>query len=410
MLIRRVFPLLVLIAAFAAMAVGIVHLMRLRFETGDIYPHYSSLRADPLGAKILFESIDRLEGVEARRHFRPLSVLRSPQPATLLYLGLSPEAIAQADQARELEELARDGHRVVLTFRPIFSTNALPRSRARPIRTDTPDSRPPRSEPPRRIQKRPDPIDLRARWDFRFTLSPSAAVSDRTPVVFTAERAAEFDLPHTISWHTALRFQTAGNSWSVIYQCEGEPVLLERRFGQGAIVLSADSYFLSNEAMFRERHPDLLSWIIGANRHVVCDEAHFGIAENPGVAALARKYRLHGLAAGLLLLAALFVWKNVSPLVPVAADLELAPSDHLTGKDASSGFVNLLRRNISAAEVVFVGFEQWKHAMNQTPARSKLAGADSMVAAERERPPKERDPIRLYRSLAQHLSSKNKQL
>ena len=28
---------------------GVVHLFLLRFETGDVYPQYSSLRADPVG-------------------------------------------------------------------------------------------------------------------------------------------------------------------------------------------------------------------------------------------------------------------------------------------------------------------------------------------------------------------------
>ena len=30
---------------------GVLRLFRLRFETGDVYPPYSSLRSDPLGAK-----------------------------------------------------------------------------------------------------------------------------------------------------------------------------------------------------------------------------------------------------------------------------------------------------------------------------------------------------------------------
>ncbi len=80
--------------------------------------------------------------------------------------------------------------------------------------------------------------------------------------------------------------------------------------------MATDSYFVSNEAMEKDRHADLLAWLVGANRNVVFDEAHFGIVETSGVAMLMRKYRLHGLAAGLLLLAGLFIWKNASRLVP----------------------------------------------------------------------------------------------
>ena len=43
---------------------------------------------------------------------------------------------------------------------------------------------------------------------------------------------------------------------------------------------------------------------------VVFDEEHNGLRDNPGIASLARKYRLHGVIAGLILLAGLFVWKK----------------------------------------------------------------------------------------------------
>ena len=39
------------------------HLFQLRFEQGDIYPAYSSLRADPLGTKVFYESLETLPGL-----------------------------------------------------------------------------------------------------------------------------------------------------------------------------------------------------------------------------------------------------------------------------------------------------------------------------------------------------------
>ena len=84
--------------------------------------------------------------------------------------------------------------------------------------------------------------------------------------------------------------------------------------------MATDSYFVSNEAMAKDRHADLLAWLIGPDKNVVFDEAHFGIVETSGVAVLMRKYRLHGLAAGLMLLAGLFIWKNSTSLVPPLTD------------------------------------------------------------------------------------------
>ena len=36
--------------------------MVLRFESGDVYPVYSSLRSDPLGTRAFYDSLEDLEG------------------------------------------------------------------------------------------------------------------------------------------------------------------------------------------------------------------------------------------------------------------------------------------------------------------------------------------------------------
>src|SRR6185436_18671942 len=138
------------------------------------------------------------------------------------------------------------------------------------------------------------------------------------------------------------------------------PVVIERRLGPGHIVLCSDSYFASNEALRRERHPDLLAWVIGARGRVAFDETHLGVMERPGAATLAWKYRLHGLIAGILLLAALFVWKNSVSFVPPYDEAGEASGELVTGKDSASGFVNLLRRSISERDLLGICFDEWK--------------------------------------------------
>src|SRR5438067_4682472 len=76
---------LLLIVVFAGFIFGIAKLFKLRFEAGDVYPEYSSLRADPLGAKAYYESLDNL--LVARRNFKPLSKLGDGRDTTLFYLG-----------------------------------------------------------------------------------------------------------------------------------------------------------------------------------------------------------------------------------------------------------------------------------------------------------------------------------
>src|ERR1700722_15764803 len=100
------------------LALGVWRLFELRFAHGDIYPVYSSLRADPYGARALFDSIAGVPGFAVSRNFRPLTKI-PPGPGTVFYLGVSPNNFEyQADQIFEdLEKLAAGGARVVIGFR-----------------------------------------------------------------------------------------------------------------------------------------------------------------------------------------------------------------------------------------------------------------------------------------------------
>jgi len=56
------------IALACGFCYGLWKLYELRFAAGDIYPPYSSLRADPMGSKALYESILQLPGASAARN------------------------------------------------------------------------------------------------------------------------------------------------------------------------------------------------------------------------------------------------------------------------------------------------------------------------------------------------------
>src|SRR5690349_13383954 len=103
------FLLLALAAAFVA---GLLHLFQLRFEAGDVYPPYSSLRADPLGTKAFYDSVEQL--LTARRNFEPLHRLEDGRNTTLLYLGETPENVRfSTNEYRIFESFVRSGGRLV---------------------------------------------------------------------------------------------------------------------------------------------------------------------------------------------------------------------------------------------------------------------------------------------------------
>ena len=170
--------------------------------------------------------------------------------------------------------------------------------------------------------------------------------------------------------------------------------------GEGSIILAADSFFLSNEALRDERHAGFLARVFAGPRNVVFDEEHHGIAEAPGIATLARKYRLHGVVAALALLAALFVWKNTARFIP-AYDETRGDDEIIAGKESGEGFVNLLQRSIPPAEIVAVCVEEWrKSSAHQPRERARLGEA-------LQQQPSKTTPVAAYRTLAQALTSKD---
>jgi len=179
--------------------------------------------------------------------------------------------------------------------------------------------------------------------------------------------------------------------------------------GRGSIVLFADSFHFSNEALRDDRQSGLLSWLVGAGRSVVFDETHLGTSEQPGVATLGRKYRLQPLFGALLLLALLFLWKNATRFMPPYEEqLAQEQGDVVEGRDSASAFVNLLRRNITPASLLRVCLEQWNAALAglRKPPRAKLEAMQRLIDAQNALEPRDRNPVGTYREFCQILKRK----
>src|SRR5689334_6061178 len=140
-------------------AVAVVHLFQLRYTTGDVYPAYSSLRSDPLGAKAFYESLRRLPQLEVRRNLKPVGELDDNHPVTGLFLGLTEWTSYDPQVVREWEKLAIRGGRVILSFAPVSSNPREPRLRAA---SSSESAKPqPERNNPRQPEVVPDPKQQR---------------------------------------------------------------------------------------------------------------------------------------------------------------------------------------------------------------------------------------------------------
>ena len=390
--------LLFLVTAFV---LGLANLFKLRFEKGDIYSEYSSLRADPLGTKALYQALESLEGVAVWRHFRPMNRLGNGADTTLVFAGMKTVSLVSLPESviKDLERFMTIGGRVVITLYPVnkkpeFLSGLEETERRKPADTKKDET----------DEKRKKDRSVTGKWGFglAYVELPKNEDGEYESVTATRLEPSE-DLADFISWHSGTHLSQLDDNWKAVYARENFPVIAIRAFGAGTLVLCTDSYFLSNEAMINEREPKLLAWTMGGNSKVVFDEFHLGTREDPGIATLLRKYRLHGVFAVILLLAALFVWNRSSALIPRrVAGSSGRENDLMIGKESTAGFVNLLRRNISPQNILAVCFAEWKKscAQGREDLLPKVARMEAVVTAESSRSARARTPVESYQAMS----------
>jgi hypothetical protein len=423
----------ILIVILAAFGYGVVALFLLRFDAGDVYPPYSSLRSDPLGCRAFYKSLAQIKSVSVQRNYRKLSALRSATDTTLFYLGSQVQEwqMIPQEQVRTFDRLAAGGGRLIIAFQPVTEIPE-PSSRSsgcdqtatqkrcsrkaatdidnpapqHELENDTPDEADAAQDSEKENNRPQEAIEdtlyisTRKHWgvDFRFFEQPNI-LQDAAAL---ADAGIDPRLP-AVSWHSRLYFQTKSPKWKTIYTVNQKPVIMQREMGAGSIILCADSYFFSNEALRDERHPGLLAWLAGANASLVFNESHLGVVKSPGVAALVRNYRLHWFFFTVVLLFTLYVWKNAKPFIPYSSDIRQESAyDYVSEKDYSQGLISLLRRNVSPRQLLTTCLTEWKKSgpdiKRMTP--DQLKRIEAQVASIDSGAKKQIDPVKTYRTIS----------
>ena len=375
----------------AAFVLGVVKLFLLRFEAGDVYPAYSSLRSDPLGSRAFYSSLENVDRARVRRNYLPLQGFEFGQQTAFFYIGT--EAFDSQSMPVEwfkiFERLTDRGGRLVLSFLPVEKKPANWRKQ----KCFVPD-------------KSTNCVSLKDRWGLTFAFADRP--SDKA-VLFSDDLtpARVESLPRTISWHTALYFDELEDSWRKIYTADGKPVMIERPFGRGSLVLSADSFFLSNEALRFERHPELLAWLLGDSENIVFDETHFGILRHPGVMHLIQRYRFHWFILAVAFLAILFIWKNsVSFIPPLKRSRSRSLKEVISDHDSIQGLISLLHRNIPTRQLLQTCAGEWQRSVQ--PERwlqsDKLMQIKSVLQKIATQSSKAIDPVSEYRRISKIIS------
>lgn len=411
-------PRLVVAALVLVLFWGVGALYRLRVARGDVFPAYSSLRADPLGTRALHDAAVLLPGRTVVRWLEPLERFHANQNDLVIMSGVRRHRDLDTDEWAAVDRAVIKGARVVVAWHAEHALDG-DATEARLVRADSwmrrdaPDpkesgegkeaesdaSEEPaaqKTEKPKLKQAGPEANPRYAteqewQWGVRFLRRELLVMADRPDAVRTA--AAPASWPESLArWQSDLFFlPRPADGWRVLYRRGGEVVMMERTRGAGTILLLADSFILSNEAVSRERSTAVLASIFGDSSRIIFVESHLGIAVETGVAVLARRYGLGAAALTALLLAALWIWRRASPLAPILPEeaevrLTLAPT---------AGLEALLRRAVSPARLFSTCVDAWR----KTASATDLQRVDATQETT--------EPVAAYNRTSRALSKKH---
>jgi hypothetical protein len=331
-------------AAFAWVALA---LFNRQFASGELYPVFSSLRTGPAGTCLLYDSLARLPGLRLERNYMPLAYWQGDD-ATLLLLGV-PALDANWNEGNLLStatRLASRGNRVVI---------ALYRDPGARWKQADLDSRPASDGA---AKDKPAAPAIDSLWQLRLGLDSDPAK------------------PHPL-------FIARAAGWSALESEDGKLIRASRPFGRGSIVITTESADFSNRATVSLERLGPVIESLGVSRHIVFDERHLGLAESGSVVAIARHFRLAGLACGLALLAALFLWRNATSFPPRLPASIAAPR---TGRASGSGLLTLLARHIPPRDAVEACWRAWVAANRDRLRPELVSSAEAILATNRERP------------------------
>jgi len=107
---------------------------------------------------------------------------------------------------------------------------------------------------------------------------------------------------------------------------------------------------------------------------------------------------------GLLVLAALFVWKSALPLVPPPRPALRGAPQAIAGRDSSEALANLLRRHVPPGRLLDDCLGEWRRACERgyvrqwSDAARRIAEVGKIVVREAAKPETERNPVATTRN------------
>ena len=110
---------IVVIGGFLALFFFGLQTFRIRLETGDSFPEYSTYRADPKGLKAFYESLQATDLIHVSRRLQSSKILPSGEIQVLVVAGVRPDQeIVSDEDSQFFDHWLATGGRLIVALRP----------------------------------------------------------------------------------------------------------------------------------------------------------------------------------------------------------------------------------------------------------------------------------------------------
>ena len=289
-----------------------------RVKKGDVYTQqYSSLRYDPMGTSIFFNSLQKM-GFQVER-LKEDHMPNNLDPQHTIMFILSPFFSFNKDLEDAMIGFILDGGRIVLTDDKYNSLMTFFDTRIESIHKD----------PNGKEKKESSEAVSHDIFDFS---------GEKIKVIHQRGLLSDWKKRQTV------------------YKCDERDVVLLLNHGKGDIVISSETYFISNESMAKAPPTTFLTWLMDGRKHVIVDEYHHGITIHKGISFLLYKYHLYWFIAYLALIFILYLWRV---LPRFQAPLHRPSENNLRSYSSLQGYTYLLTQSVPKNRLLDICMTQW---------------------------------------------------
>jgi hypothetical protein len=300
--------------------------------------------------KAFYESLRTTDLLNVSRRLQSSKTLPSGADQVLFVAGIQADHQSISDEdSRFFDHWIATGGRLIIALRPYENQPADNRAAPRANQEES-------EQAPSILWQ----SQLR-RWGVRIApLREIPSSTANSPVFGTIPR-----------WLGRSSFDRLNPEWKVIAFQGNHEVIVERAFDHGgSLVLMADCYPLSNEALAAERNTGFLLWLLDNRPAVLFDETHLGLSEQPGIMTLAQRYGLQGALISIVAVLLLFIWKCQYTLVPRSKLAQEGST--ISGSSSELAFLNLLHRAVSRKDLLNVCLTTWLKTARPTSAQLEM--------------------------------------